>query len=374
MADTTENAAPRRAAPALCAAVAMAVLARTNMNCALPQEMLAVDRPRPGRAIDGKVAVVYSMHYQVNLGGLERLHSFDINKYAKIHLQLCRTGLLLPEEVFVPGEATRGQIRLVHGEALLASLRSSRAVARYLEAPVLACLPAAVVDRRILRPFRYAVGGTVLAAQQALACGIAVNIGGGFHHAMCDAGEGFNVYADMAIAIRSLRKANLARRALVVDLDVHQGNGTAVIFAGDDDVFAFSMHEDDIYPIPKAVGDLDVALPAGTGDADYLRLLRENLAAAMDRARPEIVFLQAGCDVLAGDPLANLALTVDGLVKRDAMVIDACARRGVPVVMTLGGGYTKDAWHAQYLSIRRTIEAHTTRRTLKSLEMPPARP
>lgn len=344
------------------------------MNCIHPREMLAVDKPRAGRAIDGKIAVVYSMHYQISLGGIERLHSFDINKYAKIYLQLCRMGLLLPEEVFVPGEATRGQIRLVHGEALLASLRSSRAVAQYLEAPVMACLPASVVDRRILRAFRYAVGGTVLAAQEALACGIAVNVGGGFHHAMPDAGEGFNVYADMAIAIRSLRKANLARRVLVVDLDVHQGNGTAVIFAGDDEVFAFSMHEEGIYPIPKAVGDLDVALPARTGDAEYLRLLKENLATAMDRARPEIVFLQAGCDVLAGDPLANLALSVDGLVKRDAMVIDACAGRGVPVVMTLGGGYTKDAWHAQYLSIRRTIEAHSTRRASARAERTAAKP
>jgi acetoin utilization deacetylase AcuC-like enzyme len=118
------------------------------------------------------------------------------------------------------------------------------------------------------------------------------------------------------------------------------------------------MHESDIYPIPKAVGDLDAALPAGTGDETYLRLLREHLPQVVDRARPDIVFFQAGCDVLASDPLAGLQMSDEGVVQRDAAVIDECVRRSIPVVMTLGGGYSRRAWEVQYESIRRTLRLH----------------
>jgi len=166
------------------------------------------------------------------------------------------------------------------------------------------------------------------------------------------------VYADMPVAIRALQEGGLIQRALVVDLDVHQGNGTAVCFAGDDSVFTFSIHEGDIYPIPEAGSDLDVELPAGTGDEAYLQTLREHLPAVLDRAGPDVVFLQAGCDTLAGDPLARMRMTPAGIVQRDAEVIDACAARGIPVVMVLGGGYSRHAWWAQYLSVRRTIRKY----------------
>jgi histone deacetylase 11 len=152
-----------------------------------------------------------------------------------------------------------------------------------------------------------------------------------------------------------LRQEGLIRRAAVVDLDVHQGNGTAVIFSGDDDVFTFSMHQAGIYPIPKAKSDLDVELPAGTDDEAYLRELARCLPVVLAKAQPEIVFLQAGCDTLSADPLAHLKMTPHGIVRRDAMVIDACAARDIPVVMTLGGGYSKQAWRAQYGSVKRTI-------------------
>ena len=323
--------------------------------------MKAVKHPRAGRAYNDRVAVVYSKHYQMSMGGLERMHSFDIRKYARIYLKLNTEGLLRPEDVFVPEAVTPEQILLVHSEAFLESLESSTAVARYLEAPVVAVVPAGLVDAAILNAFRYATGGTVLAARLALKHGIAINIGGGYHHARPDAGEGFCIYADMPIAIRVLQKEGLIRRALVVDLDVHQGNGTAECFAGDDSVFTFSMHEGDIYPVPKATSDLDVELAAGTGDKEYLALLKKHLPDVLDRSRPDIVFLQAGCDTLKGDPLANLAMTQEGIVRRDAMVIDECVRREMPVIMVLGGGYSRQAWKVQYESVRRTIEKHGLR-------------
>ena len=215
-----------------------------------------------------------------------------------------------------------------------------------------------LLDLGVLAAFRHVAGGTLLAARQALRYGIGVNIGGGYHHATPDAGEGFCIYADMPIAIRTLQAEGKIRRALVIDLDVHQGNGTAICLADDDQTFTFSMHQGNIYPIPKAKSDLDVELDAGTGDDAYLRILTSHLDALLEKARPDIVFLQAGCDTLAGDPLASLEMTEEGIVERDAMVIDACVRRKVPVVMTLGGGYSSEAWKAQFHSIRRIIKKY----------------
>lgn len=308
--------------------------------------------------MDAHVALVYSPEYLIDLWGFERLHSFDVNKYEKIRRELERDGLLRESDLHRPDEASREDLLLVHSEEHLERLKSAHNVGWYLEAPFLAALPGRIVDARILKPFRCATGGTILAGRLALRHGVAVNIGGGYHHAKPDAGEGFNVYADIAIAIRRLRSEHLVRRSAVVDLDVHQGNGTATVFSADASVFTFSMHEGDIFPIPKAKSSLDVELVCGTDDATYLRLLREHLPGVLEHARPDLVFFQAGCDTLGGDPLANLAMTKEGIVERDAMVIDECVRREIPVAMTLGGGYAPDSWKVQYASIRRTIETY----------------
>ena len=340
--------------------LALLVLAGAWMGfcCVVPSSMKHVKSPRRGRVYNNCVAIVYSKHYQMSMGGLERLHSFDIRKYARIYLKLNTAGLLRPEDVFVPEAVTEAEILLVHTRKFLMSLKDSPTVARYLEAPVVAPVPNALVDAAILNAFRYSTGGTILAGRLALKHGIAINIGGGYHHAKPDAGEGFCIYADMPIAIRVLQKDRLIRRAMVIDLDVHQGNGTAVCFAGDDSVFTFSMHQGDIYPIPKESSDLDIELQSGTDDRKFLKILRKGLGDAIDRARPDIVFLQAGCDTLKGDPLASLAMSLEGIVQRDAMVIDECVQRNLPVAMVLGGGYSKQAWEVQYASIERTLKKY----------------
>lgn len=323
-----------------------------------PRSFREVKMARDGRALNGRVAVVYSERYQIDLGGLERTHPFDIRKYARIYLALLtRTGLR-PEEVFVPEEASREDLLLVHTPAYLDRLKQSKNVARYLESDALGWLPAGMLDSGILRPFRHATGGTVLASRLALEHGVGINLAGGYHHAKADSGEGFCIYNDLAIAIRKLKSEGLIRRALVVDLDAHQGNGTAEIFAGDDSVFTFSMHQGDIYPVPKATSDLDVELASGTTDEVYLDTLRRHLGDVLSRSDPDVVFLQAGCDTFKDDPLASLAMTREGIVQRDATVIDACVARGIPVVVTMGGGYSESAWEVQFASVRRTIETY----------------
>lgn len=328
------------------------------VSCIPPKSFRQVKQPRSGRTIGNKVAIVYSKHYQINMGGAEKLHPFDINKYAKIYLQLKTDGLIRPEDIFVPEEVTEEQILLVHSREFLKSLKNSKTVAEYLEAPVVGAAPAWLVDAGVLSAFRCATGGTILAGREALDCGIAINLAGGYHHAKPDAGEGFSIYADIAIAIRVLQREGLIKRAAIIDLDVHQGNGNAVIFAGDTSVYTFSMHEGDIYPVPKERSDWDIELAGGTNDKDYLRGLMAAMPKIFKDARPDIVFLQAGCDTLAGDPLASLEMTPQGIAKRDAMIIDECVQRKIPVVMTLGGGYSKGAWETQYTSIRRTITKH----------------
>jgi acetoin utilization deacetylase AcuC-like enzyme len=187
-----------------------------------------------------------------------------------------------------------------------------------------------------------AVGGTCAAAAAALDDGIAMNLAGGTHHAFPERGEGFCVFNDVAVAVRALQREGRVRRAAIVDLDVHQGNGTNAIFAGDDRVFTFSMHGGRNYPFRKVPGAMDVELSDGTGDDEYLDRLAAALPQVIARAAPDLVVYLAGADPHEGDRLGRLRLTFDGLARRDAMVIDLCREAGIPLAITIAGGYGRD--------------------------------
>jgi acetoin utilization deacetylase AcuC-like enzyme len=187
-----------------------------------------------------------------------------------------------------------------------------------------------------------AVGGTCEATLSALDGRIAMNLAGGTHHAFPSHGEGFCVFNDVAVAIRMSMALGLVRQAVVIDLDVHQGNGTHAIFAGDDSVFTFSMHGGRNFPFHKVAGSLDLELDDGTGDDTYLALLAEALPRVFARAAPELVMYLAGADPHERDRLGRLRLTFDGLARRDEMVIGACRDAGIPVCITIAGGYGHD--------------------------------
>jgi acetoin utilization deacetylase AcuC-like enzyme len=197
-----------------------------------------------------------------------------------------------------------------------------------------------------------AVSGTLEAARAALRDGVSGNLAGGTHHGFPDHGEGFCVFNDIAVAIRALQAEGLIRRAVVVDLDVHQGNGTAAIFAGDDSVFTFSMHGEHNFPFRKQPSTRDVGLPDDTGDAGYLDALALHLPEVLDTAGADILFFQAGVDPLDADALGRLSLTHAGLRERDRIVLEAARHRGLPAVLTLGGGYAKP--------LSATIDAHVS--------------
>jgi acetoin utilization deacetylase AcuC-like enzyme len=201
----------------------------------------------------------------------------------------------------------------------------------------------------LVKRTRASVGGTLCASRDALELGVGGNLAGGTHHAFREEGSGFCVFNDIAIAIRRLLQDRRIRRAAVVDLDVHQGDGTALIFADEPAVLTLSLHGGNNFPFRKQQSKLDVDLPDGTGDAEYIAVLEQALPRVFDFV-PEIVFYQSGVDALASDKLGRLALTQDGLRRRDEMVLAGCSSRGIPVAITLGGGYSEP--------ITLSVEAH----------------
>jgi acetoin utilization deacetylase AcuC-like enzyme len=192
--------------------------------------------------------------------------------------------------------------------------------------------------------------GTIDAANFALEYGVAMNIAGGTHHAFTDRGEGFCLLNDIAIAANYLLKNNKARKVLVVDLDVHQGNGTAEIFQNNPDVFTFSMHGKGNYPMHKEISDLDIELEDKTDDKTYLKILKETLPKLIDEQEPDFIFFQSGVDVLATDKLGRLGMTIAGCKERDKIVFEQCFKNEIPVVASMGGGYSEKIAHI--------IEAH----------------
>jgi acetoin utilization deacetylase AcuC-like enzyme len=188
---------------------------------------------------------------------------------------------------------------------------------------------------------RRSVGGTIEASRAAMRDGIAVNLAGGTHHAYPDHGEGFCVFNDIAVAARAMQVESLAGQIAIIDCDVHQGNGTAVIFAGDASVYTFSIHGEKNFPLDKETSDLDIALPDETGDEEFLQALQSGAEVALQSARPDLVYYLAGADPFSGDRLGRLSLTKEGLAARDQLVLGLCRRARLPVVVTMSGGYAR---------------------------------
>jgi acetoin utilization deacetylase AcuC-like enzyme len=264
-------------------------------------------------------------------------HRFPAAKYAILRRRLeahAAAGAAL--EFIEPHAATDDELLRVHDRAYVGRVlagRLSAAEIRRIGFPWSAELVA-----RSLR----STGAAVDAAAAALADGAAASLAGGTHHAGTDWGEGYCVFNDTAVAAREMQARGAVRRVLIVDCDVHQGNGTAQIFAGDDSVFTLSIHGERNFPLRKHPGSLDVGLADGTGDDAYLAALVPALAEAFVRGRPDLVLYIAGADPYAGDRLGRLALTKQGLADRDRLVLDACRRGGAPVAIVCGGGYSAD--------------------------------
>ena len=281
-------------------------------------------------------------------------HTFPIQKYRLIREKLLAEATLSPDDLLEPSLIAPTDAYLVHTREYWERLTSGR-------------LPVSAIRRMglpwseaLVRRSRASAQGTLTAARIAIRDRIAVNLAGGTHHAFPDRGEGYCVLNDIAIAIRCLQRDAWMQRMAILDCDVHQGNGTAAIFARDPDVHTFSIHGGNNYPLVKVPSSLDIALPDGTGDEEYLRALKPVIPKILIEFHPGLVFYLAGVDPHDGDRLGRLRLTQEGLRRRDEFVLRACRDAGIPVAVTLGGGYGKD--------IQDTVEAHcNTIRTARAV-------
>jgi len=286
-----------------------------------------MDTPATKRTLPFRL--VYHPDYDLNFGA----HIFPSQKYRLIREQLLATGVAAPGDFVQPEPATDEDVLQVHDREWLRGLKDgslSYQQIRQLEIPY---------SRRMVSAFLLAAGGTTLAARLALEEGVGFNIGGGFHHAFRDHGEGFCAINDLAVAARSLLSRGRVRKVLVVDCDVHQGNGTAALFATATDVFTISIHQYNNYPAEKPPSTVDIHLPDGAGDEEYLSRLQEAVRPALARFQPDLVLYVAGADPYVDDQLGGLALTMEGLKQRDRLVIGTALKHRAPVAVTVAGGY-----------------------------------
>ncbi len=271
-------------------------------------------------------------------------HRFPMLKYDLLPQQLLHEGTCTPENFFEPEIPNDKYVVAVHDPEYfydLLNIKLSQKAARKIGFPLSEDL---VARERII------ADGTMKAAELALTHGIAMNIAGGTHHAYTDRGEAFCMLNDQAIAARYLQTKGLAEKILIVDLDVHQGNGTAEIFQNDPTVFTFSMHGAGNYPFKKEKSDLDIPLQKGTLDATYLSILRETLPKLIAMEKPDFIFYLCGVDIIATDKLGTLGLTIDGCRLRDEFVLNTCLQHQIPVQCSMGGGYSPN--------IKTIIDAH----------------
>ena len=303
--------------------------------------------------------LVYSDDYYLPIGS----HVFPAEKYKCIHEHLLASGVAAPSDFVVPDPATDQDVLLVHTPQYVQKLKTGTLSAREqleLEVPY---------SPALVRAFWLNAGGSILAARHALNDGVAISLGGGFHHAFPDHGEGFCMIHDVAIAIRRMQRDGKIRTAMTVDCDVHQGNGSATIFAGTrkageplpaepdsawnpswmagtgmgsslaDDVFTISLHQQNNYPEFKPPSSIDMNLPDGIGDGEYLACLGNALSMGLSKFKPDLICYLAGADPYREDQLGGLSLTIEGLKERDALVFRTAKAGGIPVMVTLAGGY-----------------------------------
>lgn len=318
--------------------------------------------------------LIYSDQYFLPIGA----HVFPAQKYRMIHDRLLSSGEADIDDFISPEAASDDDVRLVHGAGYVDRLLNGKITPReelQMEVPY---------SPELVKAFWLSAGGSILASERALRTGICVNIGGGFHHAHPDHGEGFCMIHDVAIAIRKMQKLRRIERAMTLDCDVHDGNGTAAIFppkqrsgrplpsisaaqvpakvvdtvaADDEDVFTISLHQANNYPAYKPPSSIDVNLPDGVGDDQYLAWLDQALSSGLRSFSPDLLCYIAGADPYIEDQLGGLALTIDGLKRRDALVFEVAKARGIPVMVTYAGGYARDVQDTVTIHVNTVIAA-----------------
>lgn len=297
-------------------------------------------------------SLVYSPQYNIKFFGIEKLHPFDSCKFQRAWDILSSDKRLNIEKHFLRTDrpASRQELLSVHSDDYLELLKSPSFVAQALEVPLAGFLPTSLIDSHVLEPMRFATRGTILATQEALRNGAAINLGGGYHHASRERGEGFCIYADISIAIQCLRQQGLLSpndKVAIIDLDAHQGNGVERNSLKDDSIYILDMYNSDIYPndtwIKKRI-NMDIPVHSGIDDVEYLSILKNHLPDFLSNGSPfSLAIYNAGTDIYKEDSLGKLSVSAEGILERDQFVLTQLESHHIPWVMLPSGGYTKDS-------------------------------
>lgn len=313
------------------------------------------------RPCGDSLPIIYSPNYNISILGVENFHPFDSKKYGKVYDALISDGLLCPKQFYQPVKVSDDQLLLIHDAQYLKSLSRSDVIAQIVEISPIQYLPYFIIESGVLNPMRFATGGTILGVQLALRYGWAINLSGGYHHAKSDRGEGFSVYADVPIALKSIWKEKPSLKVLIVDLDAHQGNGNSTILMDEPRVAILDMFNSSIYPYdPYAKKGVKYLIPLQmrTNTYDYLDSLKKWLPIAIENEKPELLVYNAGTDVYMNDPLGRLSITADGIIERDGFVFDKAIENKIPILMVLSGGYHRKSGAIIAKSILAILEKH----------------
>jgi len=287
--------------------------------------------------------IVYSDMYNIRIFGIQKFHPFDSEKYEKVYNYLTRTVGIDKKSFVIPEAISTNDLLLVHSEEYLASLKDSKIIAQVAELGLLKIFSASTLEKKLLQPMKFAVGGTIAGAHLALKKGWAINLSGGYHHAKFNKGEGFCFYADIPLAVKKVWERNESLKVLIIDLDAHQGNGIESFFHDEPRVHVIDVYNSEVYP--RDVKEIkfintDLPLKSNTSDKAYLSILKKHIPMVIKKFKPGLIIYNAGTDILKGDSLGQLKVSADGIIKRDEIVFENAALNKVPILMVLSGGYS----------------------------------
>ncbi|KAK7082291.1 Histone deacetylase 11 [Halocaridina rubra] len=292
-----------------------------------------------------QIPLVYREEYNIRLCGMEKLHPFDAGKWGNVVKCLKKMQLVKDSSLVAPNEASETDLRLVHTASYLQKLKWSVNVAKITEVSPAALVPNVILQKKVLKPFRYQTGGSVVAGKIAMEKGWCINIGGGFHHCSGNKGGGFCAYADITLTIHFLRTHyDKVKRVMIIDLDAHQGNGHERDFMGCKDVYILDVYNKYIYPhdeYAKKAINRKVELFAFTGDHEYLEKVSTHVEGGLNECNPHAVVYNAGTDIMEGDSLGLLSVSKQGIIKRDEIVFQKVTQRNIPIIMLTSGGYQR---------------------------------
>jgi len=304
-----------------------------------------------------KIPIIYSDNYNITLFGIQKLHSFDSEKYGKIAKYLMDNLKISKEQFYSPKKITDNELLKVHTQRYLNSLKNSATIANIGEIGLLKIIPNFILQQRLLEPMRYGTGGTILGAKLALEKGWAINLSGGYHHTKSDTSGGFGFYADVPLAINIIWENNPNLRVLIIDLDAHQGNGNESILKDDPRIFILDMYNEDNYPRDNEVKKyIDFNIPIKNIDTqNYISIINKEIPIAIKESSPDLIIYNAGTDIYTKDPIGKINVSREGIIQRDEIVFRNAISNNIPILMVLSGGYSSESANIIGESIKNII-------------------